>query len=57
MNNEARTLDVNDTLCTIFGRPREDILGRTVFEFLDEENTAIMKEQLRRRATGETEYL
>ncbi|WP_373500254.1 response regulator [Desulfococcus sp.] len=54
VNNDARTLDVNNTFCQIIGRPREDILGRTVFEFLDEENTSIMKEQLRRRATGQT---
>jgi len=54
VNNDARTLSVNDTMCKLLGRPREDIVGRTVFEFLDEENTKIMKEQLRRRATGQT---
>jgi PAS domain S-box-containing protein len=54
INNDSRTLDLNDTLCKFLGRPREEILGRTVFEFLDEENTAIMKDQLKRRANGET---
>ncbi len=54
VNNEAHTVSVNDTMCKIFSRPREDILGRTLFEFLDEENRAILKEQLRRRAAGQT---
>jgi len=54
INNDAQTLDVNDTMCKFLGMPREDILGRTVSEFLDEENTAIMKDQIKRRATGET---
>ncbi len=54
VDNDARTLDVNNTMCRFLGRPREEILGRTVFEFLDQENTAVMREQLRRRATGET---
>jgi two-component system, sensor histidine kinase and response regulator len=54
VNNDAVTLAVNDAMCTILGRPREKILGRTVFEFLDADNISIIKEQLRRRATGET---
>ena len=54
VNNDAVTLAVNDAMCTILGRPREKILGRTVFEFLDSDNIPIIKEQLRRRATGET---
>jgi two-component system, sensor histidine kinase and response regulator len=54
VNNEAVTLAVNEAMCKILGRPEEKILGRTVFEFLDAENISIMKEQFRRRATGET---
>jgi PAS domain S-box-containing protein len=54
IDNNARTIAANDAMCAILGRPEEEIMGRTVFEFLDEENLAIMKEQLRRRATGET---
>lgn len=54
VNNDAVTLTVNDALCEILGRPLEKIIGRKVFDFLDEENRLIMKEQLRRRAAGET---
>jgi len=54
VDNDARLVSVNDTMCKIFSRPREDILGRTLFEFLDEKNTAILNEQLERRVTGQT---
>jgi PAS domain S-box-containing protein len=53
VNNDAVTLAVNDAMSIILGRPQEDVLGRTVFEFLDAENLPIMKEQLKRRARGE----
>ncbi|MDX9787546.1 MAG: response regulator [Desulfobacterales bacterium] len=54
VNNDGRTVDLNNALCKFLGRSREDILGRTPFEFLDQENTAILKEQFKRRALGET---
>ena len=54
IDNSGRTVDVNNTMCKFLARPREAIMGKTVFDFLDAENTAIMKEQLRRRANGET---
>ncbi|MBI5591578.1 MAG: response regulator [Deltaproteobacteria bacterium] len=54
VNNDAITLAVNDAMCKILDRPREKILGRTVFEFLDTDNISIIKEQLRLRANGET---
>ena len=54
VNNDAVTLSVNDAMCHILGCPREKILGKTVFEFLDADNVQIMKEQLKRRAAGET---
>jgi len=54
VNNEVHIVSVNDTMCKIFSRAREDILGRTLFEFVDEENRAILKEQLRLRAAGQT---
>ena len=54
VDNEARLVSLNDTMCKIFNRPREDILGKTLFEFLDERNTEILNEQLKRRVTGQT---
>ena len=54
VNNEARKLALNESMARILGRGIDEVKGRTVFEFLDEENTAVMKEQLRRRAAGES---
>ena len=41
-------------MCRILGRPPEQILGHGIFEFTDEENTRIFKENIARRAQGET---
>ncbi len=54
VNNEAHIVSVNDTMCKILSRPSKEILERALFEFLDEENTAILNEQLRFRDTGQT---
>lgn len=52
IDNDGKTVAVNDAMCAILGRSQEEIMGRLVFDFLDEENLAIMREQLRRRAEG-----
>jgi PAS domain S-box-containing protein len=53
IDNEATTLAVNDAMCATLGRPREQIIGHTIFDFVDEENAAIFRQQLSRRAAGE----
>ncbi|MFO7963231.1 MAG: response regulator [Desulfobacterales bacterium] len=53
VDNEARTLDVNDTMCRFLERPREEIISKSAFAFLDRKNAPIMREQLKRRAFGE----
>ena len=54
VDNDVRIVAVNQAMCAVLGRSQEEIMGKTVFEFLDEENLPIMHEQLRRRAMGET---
>ena len=54
IDNDARTVDVNNTLCKFLDRSREEILGKKPLDFLDAKNKAIMKEQLKRRDAGET---
>ncbi|HKW85333.1 MAG TPA: PAS domain S-box protein, partial [Burkholderiaceae bacterium] len=49
---ERRTTDVNPAMCRILQRPREQIVGRTIFEFVDEANAAIFREQLAQRDQG-----
>ncbi len=51
-DNELRSTDVNPALCQIVGRPREAILGHTIFEFVDDENAAVLRQQLQLRSRG-----
>lgn len=51
---DAQTIDANPAMCTILGRAREDILGRSIFDFVDETNLAIFEHQLQLRDRGIT---
>jgi PAS domain S-box-containing protein len=53
VDNGTATLEVNDAMCRILRRPREEIVGRRVFDFTNEENTRILKENVTRRKHGE----
>ena len=44
---------VNKKLVDILGYPRDEILGKKIFEFTDEKNRAIMKESIVRSRKGE----
>jgi PAS domain S-box-containing protein len=46
------TTGVNPAMCEILGRARDDIVGKGIFEFVDETNAAIFRDQVRRRAEG-----
>jgi PAS domain S-box-containing protein len=52
IDNDAATTAVNDAMCATLGRRREEIVGRRIFEFVDEENEKIFREQVKRRAQG-----
>lgn len=43
----------NEMLCQMWGRPKEEIVGTKVVHFLDDENKAILFEQLEKRQKGE----
>jgi len=45
---------VNPSCGKVFGLPSEELIGRSLFDFLDEEGRAIVEEQNRRRARGES---
>jgi len=55
IDNDSVTLDVNPAMCQILGRPREGIVGHRIFEFTDEENTRVFREETARRARGEAD--
>jgi PAS domain S-box-containing protein len=44
---------VNDTLCRILGRPREEIIGHDFREFLDEDSKMLVTDRYVRRQRGE----
>ncbi|MBT6218435.1 MAG: transporter substrate-binding domain-containing protein, partial [Rhodospirillaceae bacterium] len=51
---EMHTTEVNDAMCKILGRPSEDIIGRSIFDFVDEANKQIFAEHAERRNRGES---
>jgi PAS domain S-box-containing protein len=53
IDNATVTVEVNDAMCRILGRPAAQVLGHGIFEFTDEENTRIFRENIARRARGE----
>jgi PAS domain S-box-containing protein len=53
IDNESATTAVNDAMCAILGRPREQILGKSIFDFVNEENAAIFRDEMKQRARGE----
>jgi len=49
------TTYANETLCQMWGRSRDEIIGRTVHGFLDEKNLAILMAQMEKRKQGSTQ--
>jgi PAS domain S-box-containing protein len=54
INAEARTLEVNRAMCGILGRTEDEILGASIFDFVNDANRKIFLDQIRRRKHGET---
>eukprot|EP01022_Parablepharisma_sp_SALTPOND_P034792 TRINITY_DN93019_c0_g1_i1.p1 TRINITY_DN93019_c0_g1~~TRINITY_DN93019_c0_g1_i1.p1 ORF type:complete len:700 (-),score=63.04 TRINITY_DN93019_c0_g1_i1:206-2305(-) len=46
IDTSAKTVEVNDALCGFLGYSKEEILGKTPFEFCDEENAKLLREQV-----------
>ncbi|MCP5271494.1 MAG: PAS domain S-box protein [Burkholderiaceae bacterium] len=50
---QGRTTDLNPAMCALLGCARESVLGRTIFDFVDDENAAVFRAQLERRRAGD----
>jgi PAS domain S-box-containing protein len=47
------TLDINDAMCEILQRPREEVIGKSINNFLDDKNIKIVRQQEQDRGEGE----
>lgn len=53
IDTQARTLDLNPEMSRILGVGREAAAGRPIFDFVDEANAGIFRQQMQRREQGE----
>jgi PAS domain S-box-containing protein len=54
IDEHQNTTYANDTLCRMWGRTRDEIIGVPVTRFVDEDNRAILMAQLEKRRRGES---
>ena len=52
VDTDGMTVDVNPSMCRFLGRPREDIIGKGIFDFVDEENRKIFEAEILARKKG-----
>ena len=52
IDTECRTLDVNPAMCELLGRPRAQIVGRTIWDFVDEPNRRVFEREIAARREG-----
>jgi PAS domain S-box-containing protein len=55
LDNDGRTTDVNAAMCRLLGRPREQVVGRPVFDFFAGADSDILTRQLELRRQGRKE--
>ena len=56
VDNDQRTIEVNPALCAILGRTSEEILGKTIYDFVDEENRRTFQAQMELRKKGKATH-
>lgn len=52
LDNKGLTTDLNRAMCRLLGRTREEVLGRSVFDFFSDEDLATLQHQLELRKKG-----
>jgi len=55
IDNDLNTTDANPAMCRMLGLGREALLGRNIFEFVDEANAAIFRLHVQMRTQGQAE--
>ncbi|MBE7502825.1 MAG: response regulator [Verrucomicrobiales bacterium] len=51
---QGRLIEVNDAMCQILGRTRDQIVGHPIYAFADEENVRVFQDHIARRTQGES---
>jgi polar amino acid transport system substrate-binding protein len=51
-DQDDNIMEVNDAMCEILGLPKDELVSRNFFDFLDEKNREIVREQNRLRKKG-----
>ncbi|HCE54083.1 MAG TPA: hypothetical protein DER05_03385 [Lutibacter sp.] len=54
IDENANTIDVNTEMCKILGRPEIEVIGKSIYDFVDKKNYEIFKKQLEVRKKGES---
>jgi PAS domain S-box-containing protein len=54
IDNQGRTINLNPAMAEILDRSPEEVLGKTIYDFVDSENRSIFENQLAKRKAGET---
>ncbi len=55
IDRQAKTVEVNAALCHILGRPPEEIIGLSIYDFVAQEHKEELLEQIAKRNRGETD--
>ncbi len=53
VDNQAKIIDINPKMAKLFGRKKNEILGHSFFDFVDDKNKIILINQIRKREKGE----
>ena len=55
IDNDQCTTDANPAMCRMLGLSRAQMMGRSIYEFVDADNRAVLEHQVRLRAAGQAE--
>ena len=55
IDNDLLTSDANPAMCRMLGLTQEQMLGRSIYDFVDEANAEIFRQHVRLRAQGRAE--
>ena len=55
IDNQLRTTDANPAMCRMLGVDLAQMVGRSIYDFVDDDNRAVFEQHVRLRAVGQAE--